>query len=343
MNLKNVFGAPKKSKAKSHRRYKSSEEKREEFVTKRAMKLIQGDPIAEAKYINTILKSDVLAIPIKDDPIKSKKRKIEERILDESLSKLDSDDDLISELAEDKARDIAAGGGGMGRGTYGDMEYGGRYSGGEKSTVEMLDEVDMLKKRLGGGGLSSLINAETVNNVISLVNTMLANKAGGGHMELQAPDRMMLQAPTASPTKIYVVEIEGETVELDQRAYDTYIKAIKEEPTIGGEGDNGKEEVKDGKPISSTFDISTWVDFIESNEADGFVSLLLDSAKMGDTSATILITTLQSNTVDELLVMLDPFKEQTEYTYAIQLLNTDKGKAWLGKVLEGLPKAKDKK
>ena len=341
----NIFGKPEKKKTKSHRsHYKTSEEKEQEYARKRMAEKVKEDPSLENSYLNVILKKDILPI-IKEDPIKTKKKKFEEKLIDMSLSKLETDESIQEELTDDKMRELAVGIGGGGRGYGGDFEYEGR--GGrdreEMSIMDKLDEVDAVKKRLGGGGLSSLINAETLNNVIALVTTMMANRAGGGAPQLGYQEQKMIAAPPVPPTRIYIVDMDGEQVELDEVAYRTYIQALKGEPKVDNKGGNGKVEgEKSGEP--NPFDISAWTEFIDSNETDGFISMVTEAAKMDDSNAATLITTLQNNTIDEFLELIIPFAEEPDYTYVIKQLNSDKGKDWLKKVMSGLkPKFPDKK
>jgi hypothetical protein len=346
----NFFNKPeKKTKrtVKTHRT-KTIAEKREEWADKRAQELVKGDPIAEAKLLNNILKSEVISIPLPIDPIKAKKKKFEEKLIDMSLNKLEIDETIQEELTDDKMRELAMGGGGMARGGYGgDFEYEGRGhrggGGGEDSFLSRLEEIEEVKKRLGGGGLSSLINADTINGVLTLVSTMMANKAGNASPQLGYQEQRMIAAPPTPPTKIYVVEMDGETVELDESAYRIYIQALKGEPKVEDKGGNGKVEgEKNNEP--NPFDISAWSEFIEANEIDGFISMVTEAAKMGDSNAATLITTIQNNTIDEFLELLVPFAEQPDYTYVIKQLNSDKGKDWLKKVMATLkPKFPDKK
>lgn len=337
----NFFNKPEKKTKRTvkNHRTKTIAEKREEWADKRAQELVKGDPIAEAKLLNNILKSEVISIPLPIDPIKAKKKKFEEKLIDMSLNKLEIDETIQEELTDDKMRELAMGGGGMARGGYGgDFEYEGRGhrggGGGEDSFLSRLEEIEEVKKRLGGGGLSSLINADTINGVLTLVSTMMANKAGNASPQLGYQEQRMIAAPPAPPTKIYVIEMDGETVELDQQAYDTYIKALKGEPKVEEKSGNGAKP-SESSEATNLFDITTWVPFIESEDAVGFSTFIKDAADGGDEEATTLVDMLQNNSVEFLLEGIKSFTDEI-YTPVKELLNTEKGKKWLKSVIENL-------
>ena len=107
--------------------------------------------------------------------------------------------------------------GGDGNGSDGEFPPGG-YGNGPMTPMQMVDEVDQLKERLGGGGSLKTLSESPV--IMQLIQTFAPLLLGGGKNASPPPQ---IQGPS-----LIAVEVEGKLVQMTMDGYEVYKKMRQE-------------------------------------------------------------------------------------------------------------------
>mgnify|MGYP001602228245 CR=1 FL=1 len=174
--------------------------------------------------------------------------------------------------------------------------------------LEELEEFDSIRERLGQGeskgGLAGLLTPEVVQSIFESLPSLL----GKG------------QRP------VYVVETPEGIVEMGAGEYQKYLGQRKQPPSLPPSKDSVSPAQAPPPASISALPLKAWLPYL-----DGEPALFLEALRASeDVYAKVALVLLQTKTANDLLAMLQPYKEDPEMKPVIERLETQQD--WLEKV-----------
>ena len=176
------------------REKRKAESRRIKFATDEFIRQAQNDPDLKRQFV---LDTFHITLPPKD-PIAEQKNQIKKIITEEALKEIQNDPELRKEFARSQVEEI------MGRKSRKHDDLGDFNGGGSplEDILSELDNVELLKQRLGGGDqslLGKLLTPENVGQFLGLITALQ-----GGKLPM---------------SKTYIVQLDGKQVEVTEEQY----------------------------------------------------------------------------------------------------------------------------
>lgn len=313
----NLFSKP---KIKKHRKKtegeaeKAFDRKEKRWAREQLLKKAEGNPELENKYISKLMGIDVS----ETNPVEVKKKEIHAKLVDEAFKQITSNPELREQYARRVVEEL------VGEANQEGLE-GTEYEGGPLGqALETIDGYEALKERLGSrpGGLSGLFTPEVLTALVAQAPALLSVLRGG-------------QLPLV-PTKYVVVE-NDEVREMDAEHYKLYLeeKQVKQLGTQGTEvavtEKKPKEGVKEEEKPKPSLNITFWTEYLD-GEPDDLVLELISMSDEGDEQAVYALKLMEEFSAEQIIEMLQAFKEKEEYKLNIEKL--EEKKEWLQKAID---------
>lgn len=288
--------------------------KERQFQHDEYMKMLRESPELKRQAVAEAFHLDLKVL----DPTEQRKQEITSKITELALKKIDEDPELAERFAKVEIERIIGAAETFVEGLEGEASSPARQ------LLEQMEDLDEIKRKFGGGGLiSNLLNPETIQSFFEVLPTLI-NK-------------------NLTQTR-YVIEKGNEVVEMDTAGYKQYLeeKARKrltvapeevtrveekvEEPKVEPEAVKAKETI--------SLNISAWLPYLD-EVPEQFVSDMSMLAEGEDEEqakqAQFVLNLLREKSADEIIELLQPFKENPEFKEAIEKL--EERQYWLEGVI----------
>lgn len=213
---------------------------------------------------------------------------IDEEVTEAALAELHTNPELMHKAVSRRINEIVVG--------HGESEDG-------SSLVKLLQELDNLeelKGRLGGdrqgGILTSLLSPEVLKKVIEVLPSLLGKQSGEGVQQ----------------QRVYVVETPKGALELDAAGYKKYLE------------EKQRTALAEPRATAPSGIMEEWLPYLDKPPED-FVDALVQKQQEGNPTASLVLNLLASNTADNILAILQPYKK--DYAEAIEKLEANR--EWL--------------
>ena len=322
-----LFGKKKPATSRRPYRRKSVEEteraeelKRKRWAYDEALKKAKEDPVFAAKWA-----SKLTGIEISTDPTEKDKRELRKKITEMALDQINKNPELRERATQAEIESII----GEGSGSPFFSEEGFPTS--EGDFLSQLEYMERVKEKLGGGGISSLINKDVAIEILKLIQGL----AVGG---IKPPRQLETQqAPNLLDTKqrVYVIERDGKAVEISEEEFFKNLEqkmAKKEGKKAASEGVPQVETPESELDPAAQDMIEEIIYAIDTREPEHYVEELFARVQEGGEAYLANILTIASTlTFEEIVMKIIPYKDKVEYSiYVNKVLDNEE---WCTKAL----------
>ena len=317
------------------------ERKRKKFVSDRVLEMAKNNPEVERLLIAKDLGIDIEP----NNPEAEAQRKIREHITTQALEKIKTDPELSKQFAETQIGRIL----GIELDDTGEPveRSPGYYGNPIEEAIDNIEALETLKERLGGkstGGMSSWLNPDTVNQVLGLLTIMMSKGQGISSIDNNSMNK--------SSDPDVLVNLDGKPERIPQSQYLKLAKSGRITPigaqiTTGHDANDGisvysgsnntqqskeqpqepfdKEMLEQLKPL--VIENLGAIEEIMSLSPDQCVNYIKEN------DLIMLDQFLSNSSYNDIMTLLDNYKDNEKLTLVYGFLDSDDGEIWLTDVI----------
>lgn len=263
----------------------------------------------------------------RDRGAENQKKEIRKFVTSEALKKIKEDPELAEQFIEAQIADILSEGKSARARRATEPEFYGESGSAIAQAVEEIDNIELLRDKLGRDKGKGLLSAFTDPEVIKGFLALLSGVRAG------APQ---------SPVRTYVVRVNGEEREIPEAQYRKLIQEGSLRPVAELEMPKVKKEVEE--PIKEPeypqlpdflkgIDLPAVSEWLELTPQD-FVTQLKVEVDTNVEQSKLIWGFLSTADYDGIVALITPYRSNPEVSESIEKILSDEGRKWVSEVLQ---------